>query len=116
MVMLTESLQLMPSSQRRLLSCLNTSTQVQISSQLFLLTLTAYPAFLFVQNIDFKVLYPRFTDFDVRYYILELLKVRTDSSIQNQGDADSDRSHSFRLWTFAIQRVSCTEMSNHITS
>ena len=27
------------------------------------------------QNIDFKVLYPKFTDFDVRYYILELLKV-----------------------------------------
>ncbi|KAJ9106320.1 hypothetical protein QFC21_001466 [Naganishia friedmannii] len=30
--------------------------------------------FEYVNNIDFKVLYPRFTDFDVRYYILELLK------------------------------------------
>lgn len=28
-----------------------------------------------VQNLDFKVLYPRFTDFDIRYYIFELLKV-----------------------------------------
>jgi casein kinase II subunit alpha len=30
----------------------------------------------FVNNIDFKVLYPRFEDHDVRYYMLELLKVR----------------------------------------
>ena len=29
-----------------------------------------------IQNLDFKVLYPRFTDFDIRYYIFELLKVR----------------------------------------
>ena len=29
----------------------------------------------YVHNTDFKVLYPRFTDFDVRYYIFELLKV-----------------------------------------
>jgi len=28
----------------------------------------------YIHNTDFKVLYPRFTDFDVRYYILELLK------------------------------------------
>jgi casein kinase II subunit alpha len=30
----------------------------------------------YVHNVDFKVLYPRFTDLDVRYYMLELLKVR----------------------------------------
>ncbi|KAM0750061.1 Pkinase-domain-containing protein [Meredithblackwellia eburnea MCA 4105] len=30
--------------------------------------------FEYVNNTDFKVLYPKFTDFDVRYYILELLK------------------------------------------
>lgn len=30
----------------------------------------------YIHNTDFKVLYPRFTDFDVRFYILELLKVR----------------------------------------
>lgn len=29
----------------------------------------------YVHNVDFKVLYPRFTDLDVRYYMLELLKV-----------------------------------------
>lgn len=29
----------------------------------------------YVNNIDFKVLYPRFSDIDVRFYMLELLKV-----------------------------------------
>ncbi|KAG8908538.1 Casein kinase II subunit alpha [Tulasnella sp. 403] len=28
----------------------------------------------YIHNVDFKVLYPKFTDFDVRYYIAELLK------------------------------------------
>src|SRR3990167_10095709 len=31
--------------------------------------------FEYVDNIDFKILYPKFSDFDVRYYIFELLKV-----------------------------------------
>jgi casein kinase II subunit alpha len=31
----------------------------------------------YVNNIDFKVLYPRFSDMDVRFYMLELLKVQT---------------------------------------
>jgi casein kinase II subunit alpha len=30
----------------------------------------------YVHNVEFKVLYPRFTDLDVRYYMYELLKVR----------------------------------------
>lgn len=30
--------------------------------------------FEYVNNTDFKVLYPKLTDYDVRYYILELLK------------------------------------------
>jgi casein kinase II subunit alpha len=30
----------------------------------------------YVQNVDFKVLYPRFSDYDVRFYMFELLKVR----------------------------------------
>ena len=30
--------------------------------------------FEFINNIDFKVLYPTLTDFDIRYYLLELLK------------------------------------------
>lgn len=32
--------------------------------------------FEFVNNTDFKVLYPTLSDFDIRYYIYELLKVR----------------------------------------
>jgi casein kinase II subunit alpha len=30
----------------------------------------------YIHNLDFRILYPRFTDLDVRYYMLELLKVR----------------------------------------
>lgn len=30
--------------------------------------------FEFVNNTDFKVLYPKFSDYDVRYYMFELLK------------------------------------------
>ena len=30
----------------------------------------------YVNNTDFKTLYARFTDFDVRFYMLELLKVK----------------------------------------
>jgi serine/threonine protein kinase len=33
----------------------------------------------YVNNIDFKVLYPRFSDIDVRFYMLELLKVTITS-------------------------------------
>lgn len=33
----------------------------------------------YVHNADFKVLYPRFTDLDVRYYMYELLKVRSSA-------------------------------------
>lgn len=32
--------------------------------------------FEFVNNTDFKVLYPTLVDLDIRYYILELLKVQ----------------------------------------
>ncbi|RYH04871.1 hypothetical protein EON65_46280, partial [archaeon] len=34
------------------------------------------PALIFehVNNVDFKLLYPTFTDYDIRYYIFELLK------------------------------------------
>lgn len=33
--------------------------------------------FEYVNNTDFKVLYPTLSDFDIRYYIYELLKVST---------------------------------------
>ena len=32
--------------------------------------------FEYVNNTDFRSLYPKFVDFDVRYYIFELLKVQ----------------------------------------
>lgn len=34
-----------------------------------------------VHNVDFKVLYPRFSDYDVRFYMYELLKVSSPLSI-----------------------------------
>ena len=37
----------------------------------------------YVHNVDFKVLYPRFTDYDVRFYMYELLKVREACSTPN---------------------------------
>jgi len=36
--------------------------------------------FEYVNNTDFKVLYPTLSDFDIRYYIYELLKVSTSFS------------------------------------
>lgn len=38
--------------------------------------------FEYINNTDFKILYPRFTDYDVRYYMFELLKVKFN--IQNK--------------------------------
>jgi casein kinase II subunit alpha len=37
---------------------------------------TKIPALIFeyVNNYDFRKLYPTFTDYDVRYYMMELLK------------------------------------------
>jgi casein kinase II subunit alpha len=33
--------------------------------------------FEFIDNIDFKILYPKLTDFDVRYYMYEILRVKS---------------------------------------
>lgn len=43
------------------------------------------PSLIFehVNNKDFKVLYPTLSDYDVRYYIYELLKVSDRSSFLN---------------------------------
>jgi casein kinase II subunit alpha len=30
--------------------------------------------FEYINNMEFKILYPRFTDYDIRFYMLELLK------------------------------------------
>ena len=37
--------------------------------------------FEYVNNTDFKVLYPTLVDYDIRYYMYELLKVRDCSMI-----------------------------------
>jgi casein kinase II subunit alpha len=39
--------------------------------------------FEYINNTDFRTLYPKFTDYDVRYYIFELLKV---SQLRIHGD------------------------------
>ena len=45
--------------------------------------------FEFVNNTDFRTLYPRFVDYDVRYYIFELLKVRLGSKISRRRGANA---------------------------
>jgi casein kinase II subunit alpha len=51
----------------------------------------------YVDNVDFKVLYPRFTDYDVRFYMFELLKVRVNRILS------SFALQSFRHWISATQ-------------
>lgn len=76
-----------------------------------------------VNNVDFKTLYPTFTDFDIRYYIYELLIVRLPCSPLPATPA-SWRSAAMclfthtspcaigcsRHWTFATPTASCTAM------
>ena len=69
------------------------------------------------QNTDFKTLYPKFTDFDVRFYILELLKVGLHIyAVCRKTLLSCLYQPRNRLSTSAIPRVSCTEMSNPTTS
>lgn len=42
--------------------------------------------FEYVNNTDFKVLYPTLSDYDIRYYIYELLKVTLLSSFTSKGN------------------------------
>jgi serine/threonine protein kinase len=56
----------------------------------------------YVNNVDFKVLYPRFSDMDVRFYMLELLKVAL--AIYNLCLVIS---HSGRRWISVIPKASC---------
>lgn len=58
----------------------------------------------YVHNVDFKVLYPRFTDLDVRFYMFELLKVPPDDFYT------FDSLTITRHLIIAIQKASCTEM------
>lgn len=68
--------------------------------------------FEYVNNTDFRSLYPKFNDYDVRYYILELLKVREVARSYCLLCLTSDR----RLWTTAIAKASCTETLSLTTS
>ena len=66
----------------------------------------------YIHNVDFKVLYPRFTDYDVRYYMFELLKVRAFIlTVENI----TLTLRSERPWTIAILKASCTGTLNPIT-
>lgn len=42
--------------------------------------------FEYVNNTDFKMLYPTLSDFDIRYYIYELLKVSFTCTFVSSGD------------------------------
>jgi casein kinase II subunit alpha len=57
----------------------------------------------YVNNVDFKVLYPRFSDMDVRFYMLELLKVAFIFFSHRFVDSDPGRH-----WIFVIPKASCT--------
>lgn len=66
--------------------------------------------FEYVNNTDFRSLYPKFVDYDVRYYIFELLKVCFDPGFRGSG-ADFARH-----LTSAIVKESCIAMSSLTTS
>lgn len=63
--------------------------------------------FEYVNNTDFRSLYPKFVDYDVRFYIFELLKVcfRCLPYL-------SALLISIRRWTFVTARELCTETSS----
>lgn len=42
--------------------------------------------FEYVNNTDFRSLYPKFVDFDVRYYIFELLKVGSSRALRARSE------------------------------
>ncbi len=65
--------------------------------------------FEYVNNTDFRSLYPKFVDFDVRYYIFELLKVRTHWQTCEGANTDP----AGRPSTSAIAKGSCIETSSH---
>ena len=67
--------------------------------------------FEYVNNTDFRTLYPKFTDFDVRYYIFELLKVRLYVYLKNVECILM----ALRLLISAIAKASCIGMSSLTT-
>lgn len=65
----------------------------------------------YVHNVDFKVLYNRFSDQDVRFYMYELLKVSSIVSTSTQ--IFNFQLLSARRLIFVTPKASCIEMSNH---
>ena len=53
----------------------------------------------YVHNVDFKDLYSRFSDLDVRFYMFELLKVTRIVLLATNSDESKPR-----LWTIAIPK------------
>jgi casein kinase II subunit alpha len=65
--------------------------------------------FEYVNNTDFRSLYPKFVDYDVRYYIFELLKVGPPWLFC------FITAYSHRHSISVIARASCTATLSHIT-
>jgi casein kinase II subunit alpha len=63
--------------------------------------------FEYVNNTDFRTLYPKFGDFDVRFYILELLK-----AVCGPPPLSKRRALTGSSWTSATPRASCTATSS----
>ncbi|XP_072064381.1 uncharacterized protein [Arachis hypogaea] len=55
--------------------------------------------FEYVNNTDFKVLYPTLSDYDIRYYIYELLKERVKVPFKSEGKGN------FRTVSFKFKAV-----------
>ena len=55
------------------------------------------PSLIFenVNNTDFRSLYPKFVDYDVRFYILELLKVCVLQGLFIRPEAENDKALDF---------------------
>jgi casein kinase II subunit alpha len=65
-----------PSTTRKLTSLVFPHTEPEESNYSFLMqSKTPSLIFEYVNNTDFRSLYPKFVDYDVRFYIFELLKV-----------------------------------------
>lgn len=78
--------------------------------------------FEYIDNVDFKILYPTLSDYDIRYYIFELLKA-LDFCHSNGTPSIASIHHiypSHPFSTLAHPRVlaqeSCTVTSNHTMS
>ena len=73
--------------------------------------------FEYINNTDFRSLYPKFQDYDVRYYIYELLKVSVLQGVNmDRRYLVANLQNLSRHSTIVIARVSCIETSSPIMS